>query len=95
MPAYMIVQATVTNPEQFTEYAERTPALVEKYGGRYLALGSDVEKLEGDWDYQSVVISEWPSMDAARAFWHSAEYEELKKVREGALDATVLLANGL
>ena len=39
MPAYMVVQATVTKPEQFTEYAERMPALVEKFGGKYRVLG--------------------------------------------------------
>ena len=43
MPAYMVVQATVTNPEQFTEYAERMPALVEKFGGTYRVLGGEVE----------------------------------------------------
>ena len=95
MPAYMVVQATVTKPEQFSEYAQRMPALVEKHGGRYRALGGEVEILEGDWGYQALVISEWPSMQAARAFWDSDDYAELKKVRAGALDVTVLLADGL
>ncbi len=95
MPAYMVVQATVTNPEQFTEYAERMPALIEKFGGTYRVLGGEVETLEGDWGHQALVISEWPSMDQARAMWHSDEYAELKKVREGAVDVTVLLADGL
>ena len=95
MPAYMVVQATVTKPEQFAEYAERMPALVEKYGGKYLALGGEVEKLEGDWGHQALVISEWESMDAARTMWHSDDYAELKKVREGALDVSVLLTEGV
>ena len=95
MPAYMIVQATVTNPEQFAEYAARMPALVEKYGGKYRVLGGEVETLEGGWGYQALVISEWPSMDQARNMWYSDEYAELKKAREGALDVTVLLADGL
>ncbi len=95
MPAYMVVQATVTKPEQFTEYAQRMPALVEKYGGTYLVRGGEVESLEGDWGYQALIISEWPSMDQARAMWHSDEYAELKKTRAGAADVTVLLADGL
>jgi len=95
MPAYMIVQATVNKPEQFAEYAERTPEVVGQYGGRYLVMSRDVDKLEGDWDYQSVVISEWPSMDAAREFWNSSEYAELKKVREGTVEVSVLLVNSL
>ena len=95
MPAYMVVQATVTKPEQFAEYAQRMPALVEKHGGRYRVRGGEVEILEGEWGYQALIISEWSSMDAVRTFWHSDEYAELKKSREGALDVTVLLADGL
>ena len=95
MPAYMVVQATVTKPEQFAEYAQRMPALVEKHGGRYRVRGGEVEILEGEWGYQALIISEWSSMDAVRTFWHSDEYAELKKTREGALDVTVLLADGL
>ncbi len=34
-------------------------------------------------------------MDQARKMWHSDEYKELKKLREGAVDITVLLADGL
>ena len=91
----MVVQATVTKPEQFAEYAQRMPALVKKHGGRYRVRGGEVEILEGEWGYQALIISEWSSMDAVRTFWHSDEYAELKKTREGALDVTVLLADGL
>ena len=69
MPAYMVVQATVTKPEQFAEYAQRMPALVEKHGGRYRVLGGEVETLEGDWGYQALVISEWSSMDEAECLF--------------------------
>ena len=95
MPAYMVVQATVTNPDKFTAYAERIPAMVEKYGGRYRAQGGEVETLEGEWGYQALIIVEYPSMDQARTMWHSDEYAELKKLREGAVDLTVLLTDGL
>ena len=95
MPAFMVVQATVTNPDQFAGYAERIPAMAEKYGGRYLARGGEVETLEGEWGYQALIIVEYPSMDQARTMWYSDEYKELKKLREGAVDITVLLADGL
>ena len=95
MPAYMIVQGTVTDPQRFAEYAEKTPKLIEKFGGRYLALGRDLEVLEGVWKHQAVVISEWESMQAAKKFWDSPEYAELKKIRHGSIEVTVLLVNGL
>ena len=96
MSAYMVIQATVTNPNQFAEYVELIPVMIEKYGGRYRVQGGgEVETLEGEWGYQALVIVEYPSMDQARTMWHSDEYKELKKLREGAADITVLLADGL
>jgi uncharacterized protein (DUF1330 family) len=40
------------------------------------------------------VISEWPDKDAALAFWNSAEYAEVKKLRDGIADCQVLLVEG-
>ena len=38
-----------------------------------------------------MVISEWPDKAAAKAFWNSPEYAEVKKLREGIADCQVLL----
>lgn len=91
MGALMIIQAAITDPERFMEYAQRAPALIEKYGGRYRVMRGESEQLEGPPDARKIVVSEWPSMDAAREFWNSPEYEELKRMREGAADVDVHL----
>ena len=91
MGAFMIIQADITNPEQFIEYAKRAPALIEKYGGRYRCMRGQVEQLEGKPDNRKIVISEWPSMEAAQSFWNSDEYAELKQLREGAAEIDVNL----
>ena len=91
MGALMIVQAEITDPTQFLEYAKRTPPLIEQFGGRYRCMRAEVEQLEGNPDSRKIVISEWPSMQAARDFWHSPEYTEVKKYREGAADVDVYL----
>ena len=91
MGAFMIIQADITDPEQFMEYAKRAPALIEKFGGRYRCMRGQVEQLEGKPDNRKIVVSEWPSMEAAQSFWNSDEYTELKKVREGAADIDVNL----
>jgi len=84
MGAFMIVQADISDPERFMEYAKRTPALVEQFGGRYRCMRAAVEQLEGKPDNRKIVVSQWPSMQAARDFWNSPEYAEVKKYREGA-----------
>lgn len=91
MGAFMFIQADIRNPEQFFEYAKRTPDLVTRHGGRYRSMRGEVEQLEGRPDNRKIVVSEWPSMEAARRFWHSDEYAELKKLREGAADVAVYL----
>ena len=91
MGAFMIIQAEITDPGRFMEYARRAPALIEKYGGRYRVMRGECEQLEGPPDQRKIVISEWRSMDAAREFWNSPEYEELKRMREGAADVDVYL----
>ena len=91
MSALMFVRCKIHDPEKFMEYAKVTPGIVEQYGGKYIVMQGETEPLEGDWDDWLFVMSEWPSMDAARAFWNSPEYSEAKKLREGVAEAEVVL----
>ncbi|OBX17829.1 hypothetical protein A9995_14275 [Erythrobacter sp. QSSC1-22B] len=93
MPAYMIVTAKIADREAFIAgYGKQAGALVEQFGGRYVLRGPGVELLEGEFgDGASMVMSEWPDKAAARAFWNSAEYATVKKLREGIADCQVLL----
>ena len=91
MGAFMFIQAEITDPEQFMEYAKRAPALIAKHGGRYRCMRGAVDQLEGKPDNRKIVVSEWPSMEAAKTFWDSDEYQELKAVREGAAEVDVYL----
>ena len=91
MGAFMFIQAEITNPEQFMEYAKRAPALIQQFGGRYRCMRGAVEQLEGKPDNRKIVVSEWPSMQAAQDFWNSPEYEELKNLRAGTAEIDVYL----
>lgn len=93
MPAYMIVTAKIADRDAFIlGYGAAAGKLVEQFGGRYVLRAPGAELLEGDFgDGASMVISEWPDKAAARAFWDSPEYREVKKLREGCADCQVLL----
>jgi uncharacterized protein (DUF1330 family) len=93
MAAYMIILAKVHDREKFLAgYARAAAELVEKCGGKYVLRAPGALCLEGTvGDGQSVVISEWPDLATARAFWDSSEYQEIKKLREGICDVEVLL----
>jgi len=95
MPAYVVVQAVITDWKGFSAYSKRVPEIVTQYGGEYLVLGGQSESLEGDWGEVKIVLHRWPDMEAARKFWESPEYEEAKKMREGTGDFRVMLVDGL
>jgi uncharacterized protein (DUF1330 family) len=97
MTAYMIVTAKIKDRDAFINgYGAAAGRLVTQFGGTYVLRGPGAELLEGDsdgvnLDGASMVISQWPSKDAARAFWNSPEYAIAKKLREGIADCQVLL----
>ncbi len=91
MGAFMFIQADISNPQQFMEYGKRMPELITKFGGRYRCIRAAVDQLEGKPDNRKIVVSEWPSMDAAREFWNSPEYAGVRKFREGAAEVDVYL----
>lgn len=93
MPAYMIVTAKIADRDKFISgYAARAGELVAQYGGKYILRGPGAELLEGDFGAgASMVISQWPDKNAAKAFWNSPEYAEVKALREGIADCQVLL----
>lgn len=93
MTAYMIVTAKIADRAAFIAgYGAVAADLVAKFGGKYVLRGPGVELLEGDFgEGASMVISQWPSKEAARAFWNSPEYGEAKLLRSGVAECQVLL----
>ncbi|RJF93808.1 DUF1330 domain-containing protein [Sphingomonas cavernae] len=93
MPAYLIVTATISDRETFLAgYAPKAAALLEQFGGKYRMRAPGAQLLEGNFgDGGSVVISEWPSKEAALAFWNSPEYSEARTLREGICECQVVL----
>ncbi|AMS32120.1 MAG: DUF1330 domain-containing protein [Betaproteobacteria bacterium] len=94
MPVYIFVSAVIHDTKKFAAYGSANAALVTRMGGKYLVLGAEGDALEGQPIIGKKVISEWPNKDAALAYWHSAEYAEIRKLREGICDAQVMLLDG-
>ena len=95
MAAYLVVDIDVTNPTQFEEYKKLAPAAIAKYGGRYLIRGGAYEAIEGNWKPQRLTVVEFESMEQAKAFYHSPEYQLAIKVRKGAANMNMLLVQGI
>ena len=95
MAAYLVVDIDVTDPAQFEEYKKLAPAAIDKFGGRYLIRGGAYEAVEGDWKPQRLTIAEFDSMEQAKAFYDSPEYQVAIEARKGAANMKMLLVQGV
>jgi uncharacterized protein (DUF1330 family) len=94
MPVYLIIDVAVTDPELYAEYVEQVPAVVERYGGRYLARGGDVVPLTADWRPQRIILIEFDSIDQVRDCFTSPEYLALAPLREESTTSRAIIIEG-
>jgi uncharacterized protein (DUF1330 family) len=95
MPAFIIVETDIQDPDQYERYKDATPAVVAAAGGRFVVRGGDIAVLEGDWNPPRLVVLEFENLDAAKRFYDSAEYQEVKRLREGAARLNMVAVEGL
>ena len=81
--AYWIARIKVTDPDRYGAYANALPAVIDRFGGRFLVAGGRSEAAEGDVRPRNVVIA-FDDFKTARACWHSSEYAAVARLRGGA-----------
>lgn len=98
MPAYIVIETPVLDPEQRERYkpaAAASVAAVAAGGGRFIASGGEVAVLEGDWQPKRLVLLEFPDLEATKRFYESSEYAEAQRLREGAPGLNIVAVEGL
>jgi len=94
MSAYLIAEIEVTDSATYEEYRKQVPAVVNKYGGKFLVRGGKSESLEGGWSPKRLVVLEFPSLDQARTFYRSSDYAPLIKLRQKASRGKLVIVEG-
>jgi uncharacterized protein (DUF1330 family) len=94
MPAYVIVDISVTDPAGYEEYKRLAPPTLALYGGRYLARGGATEVLEGDWDPKRLVILEFADRAHARQWLESSEYRPAREQRHRTARTNMVVVDG-
>jgi len=94
MSAYVIGEIDVTDPAVYEDYRKQVLAVVTKYGGRFLVRGGKVDSKEGGWAPKRIVVLEFPSMEQAQKWYHSADYAPLIKLRQKASKGKLILVEG-
>jgi uncharacterized protein (DUF1330 family) len=94
MAAYVIVQVEITDWDKFREYLTETPRTIVQFGGRYIARAGETVKLEGEESLRRIVIIEFPSLQHARDWYRSEEYQRVKALRTGAAIGSLIAIEG-
>jgi uncharacterized protein (DUF1330 family) len=95
MPAYVIVETDIHDHEQYEQYKAASPAAVAGGGGRFVVRGGELAVLEGDWSPSRLVVLEFESLEAAKRWYESEEYQAAKKLRDGAANLNMVAVEGL
>ncbi|WMN59607.1 DUF1330 domain-containing protein [Pseudoalteromonas xiamenensis] len=90
MTSFIIVEATVINPEKLAEYSAQAQPTLESYGGHFIAKG-EVEILHGETLHTTKAIIEFPDKDSARNWYNSEAYQKLTSLREQGIQSTFQL----
>ncbi len=72
-----------------------TPAALAKYQGRFIARGGESVTLEGPEETRRLAVCEFPTLELAKAFYRSPEYQAAKTLRDGASEAEFVALDGL
>ena len=93
--AYVIGQNTIVDKQGYAEYAQKVPQTIKAYGGRFLARGGDTVVLDGEPNGNRNVIIEFPSIDTAKAWYFSQEYQQIVQGRLQNAQGHLLIVDGV
>lgn len=90
---YWIAHGDIHNIEQYQAYVRANAAPLKEYGARFLVRGGPFETPEGASRSRHVVI-EFPSLEAARACWHSPGYQAAIALRKPVSEIDLVIIGG-
>lgn len=83
-----------TVDDEVLDYIDRIQGTLDPHGGRFLVHGKTVEVREGEWP-GTVVIVEFPDLEAARAWYESPAYQEILPLRTDNIRGAAILVDGV
>lgn len=95
MPAYIIANVEVTDPDRYEAYKTAAQAAVAAHGGRYLLRGGDSTVVEGVFPGSRFVILEFRDRATAETFVNSPDYARARAARAGAAVMNMVIVDGV
>lgn len=88
--ALWIAHVKVLDAEAYGRYAALAGPAIARHGGTFLARGGRYVQLEGN-DRPRNVVARFPSLEAAVACYHSAEYQAALAHAKGASERDLMV----
>ena len=95
MPAYLIANVDVQDPEAYRAYAAQVPDTIAQFGGRFLVRGGESRVLEGEWSPSRTVVLEFPDAETLDRWYTSDAYQAIITIRESAAVSSVFVVEGV
>ena len=92
---YVIGNNKLLNEKAYKLYAEKVPATIKMFGGKFLARGGDTIILDGDPSGNRNIVIEFPSVESAKAWYFSKEYQGIVQGRLQNAIGYLLIVEGL
>jgi uncharacterized protein (DUF1330 family) len=82
-PVYQVTEIEVLDAEAYArDVTPKASAALKAAGGKLVAVSGKAMALEGEPPKSRIVISQWDSMEAIKAYRESAAFKELQAVRQ-------------
>ncbi|MCD5996327.1 DUF1330 domain-containing protein [Pseudomonas sp. CDFA 602] len=94
-PAYYVAEFEITDAEGIKPYSAQVESTFKPYGGHFIVRGGKTVSLEGVAPKRRRVVIEFASVEKAQAWYNSAEYTELRKIRQRTAKTDVYLIEGV
>ena len=95
MAAYVFFDVISVHPERMSAYRDKAYASIKAFGGKLVARTNNIDCREGDWHPTRIVMLEFPSMENARAWYDSPEYQEVLPIRLDANRDKMVIFEGV
>lgn len=93
-PTYCIFDVKINKPELLGPYQAKVEETYKAYGGKRMIHGGELAVIEGQAPKGIIVMLQFDSMEQAKAWHDSPEYQQIIQYRHAAAEANIWFIEG-
>ena len=93
-PAFYIADFELIDRDGIRPYSAGVESTFAPFGGKYIVRGGEVAALEGAPPKGRLVVIGFPSMERAKAWYGSPDYQKLKPIRQRSGNSSTFIVEG-